>query len=115
VAIEGRSRVPNLDVERVVVYVDWQTRQPLYLFTRGAMGRLLEVGIPVHRFSDDTLNYPGWENGEPASVFDPVAEAFYRVVDDSGWLRESFDVRSIPTDEEVRRRFTSTDFLVRGR
>jgi hypothetical protein len=114
VVIEGLARVRNLDVERVIVYVDWQTRQPLYVFTRGAMGRLLEVGIPVHRFSDDTLNYPGWEDGEKASVFDPVAEAFYRVVDDSGWLRESFDVRSIPVDEEVRRRFTSTDFLVRG-
>jgi hypothetical protein len=114
VVIEGLARVRNLDVERVIVYVDWQTRQPLYVFTRGSLGRLLEVGIPVHRFSDDTLNYPGWSDGEKASVFDPVAEAFYRVVDDSGWLRESFDVRSIPVDEEVRRRFTSTDFLLRG-
>jgi len=115
VVIEGRARTRNLDVERVVLYVDWQTRQPLYMFTRGAMGRLLEIGIPVHRFSDDTLNYPGWPDGEKASVFDPVAETFYRVVDDSGWLRESYGVRSIPADEEVRRRFTSTDFLVRGR
>ena len=72
------------------------------------------MGIPVHRFSNDVINYPDWPNGERSSVFDPVAEVSYRVVDDSGWRRESYDVRSTPAEERVRRRFTSTDFLVRG-
>ena len=50
-----------------------------------------------------------------ANVFDPVAEVFYVMADDSGWRRESWDVKSIPTDDRVQRRFTSTDFLMRGR
>ena len=61
------------------------------------------------------VNYPSWPNGERASVFDPVAEVFYHVTDDSGWRRESYNVKSTPAEERVRRRFTSTDFLVRGR
>ena len=60
------------------------------------------------------INYPDWPNGEQSSVFDPVAEVSYRVVDDSGWRRESYDVRSTPAEERIRRRFTSTDFLIRG-
>jgi hypothetical protein len=44
-----------------------------------------------------------------------VAEVFYRVADDSGWRRESYNVRSTPADERQRRRFTSTSFLIRGR
>ena len=47
--------------------------------------------------------------------FDPVAEIFYRVLDDSGWRRESYNVKSIPAEDRLRRRFTSTDFLVRGK
>ena len=60
-------------------------------------------------------NYPGWPDGEQASVFDPVAEVFYRVSDDSGWRRESYDARSTPSEERVRRRFTASDYLERGR
>jgi hypothetical protein len=115
VVIEGKPRNEAEPFERLVVYVDHQTQQPLYVVTRGSRGRILEVGIPVHRFSDDVVNYPGWPNGERAGVFDPVAEVVYRLVDDSGWRRESYDVRSTPADERVRRRFTSTDYLVRGR
>jgi hypothetical protein len=37
------------------------------------------------------------------------------MADDSGWHRESWDVKSVPTDDAVQRRFTSTDFLMRGR
>jgi hypothetical protein len=82
---------------------------------QGARGRILEVGIPVHRYSDDTRDYPSWPDGEPARVFDPVAEVFYRVSDDSGWRRESFDAHSTPADPAQRRRFTATEYLERGR
>jgi hypothetical protein len=115
VVIEGRALEENLDHERIVLYVDWQTQQPLYVVTRGDRGRILNVGIPVHRYSDDTVNYPAWPHTDHASVFDPVAEVFYRVADDSGWRRESYDVRSTPADESERRRFTSTSYLIRGR
>jgi hypothetical protein len=112
--IEGRALRSGLDHETLVLYLDWQTQQPLYAITRASRGRILNVGIPVHRYSDDTVNYPGWPTGERASVFDPVAEVFYRVADDSGWRRESYNMRSTPADDRERRRFTSTSFLVRG-
>ena len=115
VVIEGKLRMRNQAFETLTLYVDYQTQHPLYAVTKGSRGRLLDVGIPVHRFSDDTLNYPGWPSGDRASVFDPVAEVFYRVADDSGWRRESYNVRSTPPEPRLRRRFTSTDFLVRGK
>ena len=60
------------------------------------------------------LGYPEFGPGIKANVFDPVAEVFYVMADDSGWRRESWDVKSIPNDDRVQRRFTSTDFLMRG-
>ena len=99
----------------ITLYVDYQTQQPLYVITKSSRSRILDVGMPVHRFSGDVLNYPAWPNGEEANVFDPVAEVFYRVTDDSGWRRESYNVRSTPAETSVRRRFTSTDFLMRGK
>jgi hypothetical protein len=115
VVLEGRARDRSRDFQMIVLYVDWQTRQPLYMITKASLARILDIGIAVHRFSDDVVNYPGWPDGERAHVFDPVAEVFYRVTDDSGWRRESYDTRSTPPEERIRRRFTSTDFLVRGR
>ncbi len=115
VVLEGRIRTENHDYETITLYVDYQTQQPLYVITKGSRGRILDVGIPVHRFSGDVVNYPVWPNGEEANVFDPVAEVFYRVTDDSGWRRESYNVRSTPAEPSVRRRFTSTDFLMRGK
>ena len=114
VVLEGLTRMSNQGFQNLILYVDWQTQQPLYAITKASRGRILDVGIPVHRFSDDVVNYPSWPDGERASVFDPVAEVFYRVSNDSGWRRESYNVKSTPAEERVRRRFTSTDFLVRG-
>lgn len=115
VVLEGRIRSEEEDYETLTVYVDYQTQQPLYVITKASRGRILDVGIPVHRFSGDVINYPTWPNGEEADVFDPVAEVFYRVADDSGWRRESYNTRSTPAEERDERRFLSTDFLVRGK
>jgi hypothetical protein len=114
VVIEGRARFRD-QFKTLTVYLDYQTQQPLYFILRGDRGLIREVGIAVHRFSGDTPGYPEFSEGFAANVFDPVAEVFYVMSDDSGWRRESFTVRSIPTREEVQRRFTSTDFLMRGR
>ena len=73
------------------------------------------MGIPVHRFSGDVFDYPKWPNGQPASVFDPVAAVFAHTQDASGWRRESYDVRSVPAKPSKQLRFTSSDFLLRGR
>ena len=114
VVIDGLPR-ERTEYEMLTLYVDWQTQQPLYVVTKTRRGRILEVGIPVHRYSEDVAGYPAWPDGEPARVFDPVAEVFYRVSDDSGWRRESYDVRSTPSDPRLRRRFTASDYLERGR
>jgi hypothetical protein len=114
VVIEGRTRERHSQYETMLIFVDYQTQQPLYVITKARRGRILDVGIPVHRFSEDVMNYPEWPNGQRASVFDPVAEVFYRAADDSGWRRESYDVRSTPADPREQRRFTSTSYLMRG-
>jgi hypothetical protein len=114
VVIEGLARFRD-QFKSLTLYLDYQTQQPLYFVLRGDRGLIREVGIAVHRFSGDVLGYPEFTEGVPANVFDPVAEVFYVMSDDSGWRRESWDVRSVPTPDEVQRRFTSTDFLMRGR
>ena len=114
VVIEGLARFRD-QFKTQTVWIDEQTQQPLYLIRRGERGRIIDVGIAVHRFSGDVLGYPELGPGFAANVFDPVAEVFYVMADESGWRRESWDVKSVPSDERVERRFTSTDFLMRGR
>jgi len=114
VVIEGLARFRD-QFKTLTIYLDYQTQQPLYFVTRGDRGRILDVGIAVHRFSGDVAGYPEFKEGVKANVFDPVAEVFYVTADDSGWLRESWDVKSVPTEDAVQRRFSATDFLERGR
>jgi hypothetical protein len=114
VVIEGLARFRD-QFKTQTIYLDYQTQQPLYLIRRGERGRIIDVGIAVHRFSGDWLDYPEFQEGVKANVFDPVAEVFYVVADDSGWHRESWDAKSVPAEDVVQRRFTSTDFLSRGR
>jgi hypothetical protein len=114
VMIEGLARFRD-QCKTITIYLDYQTQQPLYFVTRGDRGRILDVGIAVHRFSGDVAGYPEFKEGVKANVFDPVAEVFYVMSDDSGWHRESWDVKSVPTEDRVQRRFTATDFLSRGR
>ena len=114
VVIEGLARFRD-QFKTQTIYLDYQTQQPLYWIRRGARGLILDVGIAVHRFSGDIAGYPEFMPGVKANVFDPVGEVFYLVSDDSGWNRESWDVKSVPTEEAVQRRFTATDFLERGR
>ena len=114
VVIEGLARFRD-QFKTLTIYLDYQTQQPLYFVLRADRGRILDVGIAVHRFSGDVAGYPEFSEGVKANVFDPVAEVFYVMSDDSGWHRESWDVKSVPTPEAVQRRFTATDFLTRGR
>ena len=114
VVIEGLARFRD-QFKTQTIYLDYQTQQPLYWIRRAERGRILDVGIAVHRFSGDNPGYPEFLPGVKANVFDPVGEVFYVMADDSGWNRESWDVKSVPTEEAVQRRFSATDFLERGR
>jgi hypothetical protein len=116
VVIEGIARRSVDGVATVVLWIDYQTLQPLYMITKRENGLLLDVGILVHRFSSDLGGaYPEWPGGEPAHVFDPVAAVFYYVPGGgAGWRRESYDVRSVPVDPKRLRKLTSTDELMKG-
>ena len=115
VVIGGQARREVEGVAFVVLWIDAQTQQPLYMITKRKNGLLLDVGILVHRFSGDQAGYLTWPGGEPAHVFDPVAAVFYFVPGGgSGWRRESYDVRSLPQDPKALRKMTSTDDLLKG-
>ncbi len=116
VVIEGLARQRELDFDRIEIYVDYQTLVPLYIITKRNDGRLYDVGIPVHRFSGDTLSYPNLPDGTPPNVFDPVAAVFYNDAEGgSGWRRESYDVTSVPPPARRLESYLSTSALARGR
>lgn len=116
VVIDGIARDSGGDAPRLRVYVDWQTQQPLYWITRKRNGLVQSVGILVHRYAGDVPGYPAWPDGSPARVFDPVAASFVETQEGgTGWRRESYGVRSVPTDDMDVRAWSSTDALQRGR
>jgi hypothetical protein len=114
VVIEGIARRRTDEVAAVQIWIDWQTQQPLYFISKRDNGLLLDIGILVHRFSSDRAAYNDWPGGGRAHVFDPVAASFYYVPSQgSGWRRESYDIRSLPTDPDTLRKYTTTDTLTR--
>lgn len=116
VILQGAIKERGREYDFITLYVDWQTRQPLYVITKRRQGgQLVEVGILAHRFSGDNFAYPRWPDGQAANVFDPVAELFYDTADGgSGWRRESYDIRSVPKSVKEMRRLTSQAHLTRG-
>ncbi|HBZ72602.1 MAG TPA: hypothetical protein DEP35_23865 [Deltaproteobacteria bacterium] len=115
VVIEGRARRDQDDLQRVQIYVDAQTAQPLYWITRRPDGLLRDVGILVHRYSGDRADYPSWPDGSRALVFDPVAAVFFTAEEGgTGWRRESYDVLSVPVAGQDLRAMTSTAELEKG-
>ena len=115
VVLQGIARRRVDGLAAVELWIDYQTQQPLYLITKRKNSLLLDVGILVHRFSGDRPEYPSWPGGEPANLFDPVAASFYWVPSGgAGWLRESYDVRSLPVEPGRMRKMTSSDDLLKG-
>ena len=116
VVIEGRTRSREQGFDTLIAYVDHQTHVPLYLITRRSGGLIVDIGIPVHRFSGDVANYPNGAGADRALIFDPVAAVYYHAADGgSGWRRESYDVRSVAPSRSTLREMTTTDTLLRGR
>ena len=112
VVLQGAARQRGQRFDTLLLFVDYQTQVPLFWMTRNG-GELIEVGIPVHRFSGDLFRYPAWPDGGAANVMDPVLTVVFDADDGSGWRREAYGVTSIPRDNV--RRYTSTDVLTRGR
>ena len=102
-------------IRTVTLYVDWETFAPLYWISRTDGRRLVEVGILVHRYSDDVEGYPTWPDQMPARVLEPVAASFADVLAGrGGWLRESWELRSTPASESERKRMTTNQSLQQG-
>lgn len=113
VVLEGAIRERGKSFETMILYMDYQTQQPLYVITRRRRG-LVEVGVIVHRFSGDIASYPSLPDGGRALVFDPVLESFYAAAGGGGWRRESYDLVSVPLGRAELRRLTTSDHLSRG-
>jgi hypothetical protein len=116
VVLQGAVKERGRDFDLLTLWIDYQTQQPLYVMTKQRQGgRLVEVGIQLHRFSGDLSRYPAWPDGSKANVFDPVAAVFYDVADGgSGWRRESYDMLSLPRDESDLQAMASPSYLERG-
>jgi hypothetical protein len=116
VVIEGKTRNRDQGLDTLIIYVDHQTRLPLYLITRRGAGLIVDIGIPVHRYSGDVASYPNPLGTDHSLVFDPVAAVYYRAADGgSGWRRESYDVRSTAPSRSELQEMITTDTLLRGR
>lgn len=114
IVIEGALRERNETIRTLTIYIDYQTLQPLYWITRTDRRRLVEVGILVHRFSGDSPDYPAWPNNKSALVFEPVAASFFNALAGrGGWLRESYELRSLPVSQSTAERMTTTGALQR--
>ncbi len=100
---------------QLVVWLDYQTQQPLYWITKQRSGEIVDIAVLVHRFSGDLSRYPEWPDGGRALVFDPVATVSYSPIEGgTGWRRESYDSGSLPPEPELVQRYVSTDSLLRG-
>jgi len=116
VILQGAVKERGRDFDLLTLWIDYQTQQPLYLVTKQRQGgRLVDVGIQLHRFSGDLSRYPAWPDGSKANVFDPVAAVFYDAADGgSGWRRESYDMLSLPRDDSDLQQMASPSHLERG-
>lgn len=114
--IEGTARDSANPVDRLTLYVDYQTGQLLYYVSRKANRRIVDIGILGHRYSGDLVEYPEWPGGGRALVFDPVVAVFYAEIEGgTGWRRESWDVQSLPPEPGEMQRLLSTTDLLKGR
>jgi len=115
IVIQGAVRERGRAFDLLTLWIDYQTLTPLYVITKQRRGgRLVEVGIQLHRFSGDLPRYPAWQDGTRADVFDPVGALFLDATDGSGWRREAYDVISLPKSDTEMRRMVSPAYLTRG-
>jgi hypothetical protein len=102
VVLEGTVRDPN-QIGKLTVYIDVQTQQLLYMVARRRNTHIFEIGAFAGRFSGDDSMHPRWDgSSESYGTILPVAASFY-TGRGTGWLRESFELRSdLPEPGELR-------------
>ena len=105
------------DTHRMILYVDLQTLQPLYMATFGQTDDMTNVGIYAGRWSEERADYPRWPQDPelPIRVIDSVAAAFANLAEAGSWRRESWHNVSTPPDDKQVRRLISVSQLTRRR
>jgi hypothetical protein len=102
---------------RLILYVDLQTLQPLYMATYDRKGEMSNVGYYVSRWSEDREDYPRWP-GDPEReirVLDSVGAAFANLSEAGSWRRESWENVGTPPSDRAVKRMTSVGELTKRR
>ncbi len=102
---------------RLVVYVDLQTLQPLYMATYDSKEEMTNVGYYVGRWSDDQEDYPRWPDDPEREirVLDSVGAAFANLSEAGSWRRESWANVSTPPPDRAVKRMMSVGELTKRR
>ncbi len=109
VLLRARRRGPG-PVRELALWIDAQTLAPLYLVTRDAAGRALEIGIHAGSFSGDDPARDRWPGSGPGSgAILPVAQSVW-TAHGPRWTREWLEIRSgPPTPAELRELLSTRD------
>lgn len=101
---------------KLILYVDLQTLQPLYMATYDGKGEMTNVGYYVGRWSEDREDYPRWPEDPQREirVLDSVGAAFANLSEAGSWRRESWgNVSTPPSDKTVKRMLSVNDLTKR--
>jgi len=117
--LEAMSRSPvggDRDA-KMVLYVDLQTLQPLYMATYDNKGEMTNVGYYVGRWSEDQEDYPPWPDDPKREirVLDSVGAAFANLSEAGSWRRESWDNVATPPPDRTVKRMISVNQLTKRR
>jgi hypothetical protein len=102
---------------KLIVYVDLQTLQPLYMATYDSKGEMTNVGYYVGRWSEDQENYPPWPDDPQREirVLDSVGAAFANLSEAGSWRRESWENVATPPPDRTLKRMISVNELTKRR
>jgi len=102
---------------KMVLYVDLQTLQPLYMATYDSKGEMTNVGYYVSRWSEDREDYPAWPDDPQREirVLDSVGAAFANLSEAGSWRRESWENVATPPPDRTIKRMISVNELTKRR
>ncbi len=102
---------------KLILYVDLQTLQPLYMATYDSKGEMTNAGYYVGRWSEDREDYPAWPDDprREIRVLDSVGAAFANLSEAGSWRRESWENVATPPPDNVVKRMISVNELTKRR
>jgi hypothetical protein len=102
---------------KLILYVDLQTLQPLYMATYDSKGEMTNVGYYVGRWSEDQEDYPPWPHDPEREirVLDSVGAAFANLSEAGSWRRESWENVGTPPPDKTIKRMISVGELAKRR